>query len=96
MTSKPSATLAHRASRSDHVLSQDVGGEAVLLDLAGEHYFGLNKVGTRIWQLLESTTALSEVHCQLCADFDADEAHIERDLLGLIDELHVAGLVTLR
>jgi hypothetical protein len=38
---------------SPDVLSQEVHGETVLLDLAGETYFGLNEVGTRIWQLLK-------------------------------------------
>ncbi len=31
------------------VLSQEVNGETVLLDLQGEGYFGLNAVGTRSW-----------------------------------------------
>ena len=37
---------------SPDVLAQEVGGETVLLDLKGEAYFGLNGVGTRVWQLL--------------------------------------------
>lgn len=93
MISELSVTLAHRVSRSDHVLSQDVGGEAVLLDLASEHYFGLNPVGTRIWQLLETPTALSELYRLLCSEFQVDPMQIERDLLTLIGELSAAGLV---
>ena len=88
-------SLAHRASRADQVLSQDVGGEAVLLDLNGERYFGLNKVGTRIWQLLESTPMLCDIHRELCAEFDAESTQIEHDMLTLIDEMQRAGLVVL-
>ena len=69
MSSQTAITLAHRASRSEQVLSQDVGGEAVLLDLASEQYFGLNAVGTRIWQLLETPITLSDVHRVLCTEF---------------------------
>ena len=87
-------TLAHRASRSDQVLSQDLGGEAVLLDLASEQYFGLNQVGTRIWQLLETTPALLEVHGALCVEFEAAADQIECDLLALIGALRDTGLVT--
>ena len=39
-------TIAH----SPNVISQEVSGETVLLDLDSEHYFGLDSVGTRIWQ----------------------------------------------
>ena len=41
-----------RIEISEDVLFQEVGGETVLLDLASEQYFGLDAVGTRIWQLL--------------------------------------------
>ena len=33
---------------SSEVLTQEVGGETVILDLKTESYFGLNEVGTRI------------------------------------------------
>jgi hypothetical protein len=35
---------------SPEVLVQELEGEAVLLNLASERYFGLDDVGTRIWQ----------------------------------------------
>ena len=88
-------TLAHRARRSDRVLFQDVGGEAVLLDMKSEQYFGLNAVGTRIWQLLPAAGTLGEVHRTLCAEFAADAACIEQDLLALVRELAEAGLIEL-
>lgn len=77
-----------------HVLVQDSGGEAVLLDLAGERYFGLNKVGTRIWQLLAETPSLDEVQGRLCAEFDAPPERIQQDLLALVEQLQAAGLIT--
>ncbi|MBT6125779.1 MAG: PqqD family protein, partial [Halieaceae bacterium] len=40
---------------SPDVISQEVSGETVLLDLNSEHYFGLDEVGTRIWQLIDSS-----------------------------------------
>jgi hypothetical protein len=39
---------------SKEVLSQELAGETVLLDMASEGYFGLDAVGTRVWQLLQS------------------------------------------
>ena len=87
-------TLAHRLRRSDQVMCQDVGGEAVLLDLASETYFGLNKVGTRIWELLPMHDSLSAIHATLCEEFDAPPDQIEHDLLTLAKELAKAGLVT--
>ena len=37
---------------SRQVISHEVSGETVILDLESECYFGLDAVGTRIWQLI--------------------------------------------
>jgi hypothetical protein len=91
----PPLSLARRACRAGHVLCQDDGGEAVLLDLAGERYYGLNRVGTRVWQLLAQPTTLADIHRTLCAEFDAPAERIEQDLLALVERLHAAGLIDL-
>ena len=94
MTATPaSVTLATRVQPSGEVLAQEVGGEAVLLDLAGERYFGLDPIGTRIWALLAPAPVLEQVHASLCAEFDADPARIETDLLALVQQLAEAGLI---
>jgi hypothetical protein len=74
---------------------QVLGDQAVLLDLRSEHFYGLNSVGARIWELLEHETPLAEVFEKLCAEFDADPRRIESDLLALADQLHRAGLLRL-
>ena len=94
MTASPAdVTFDSILRRSDDVLFQEVGGEAVLLDLASEQYFGLDPVGTRIWELLDGQTALEQVHATLCGEFDAPAERIQADLLALVQELAVAGLV---
>ena len=94
MTATPAnVTLAARVRPSTEVLAQEVGGEAVLLDLAGERYFGLDPIGTRIWQLLADAPALAQVHATLCGEFDAAPERIGEDLLALVGQLSEAGLV---
>lgn len=89
----PFVTLDSRLSHSDDVLFQEVGGEAVLLDLASEQYFGLDPVGTRIWALLGEVSDLQAVRDRLCEEYDAEPAKIESDLIDLANKLAQAGLV---
>jgi hypothetical protein len=89
----PSVTLASRITVSDDVLMQEVGDEVVLLDLASERYFGLDPVGTRIWELLPERQDLVDILNSLCEEFDAEPARIEHDLLALVISLSEAGLV---
>ena len=67
----------------------------MLLDLSSEQYFGLDPVGTRIWELLDGHTTLHVIHQQLCGEYDADPTRIQDDMVKLAEELLAAGLVRL-
>lgn len=80
---------------SPDVLVQETGDEAVLLDVAGEHYFGLNAVALRVWRLLEGGADVRGVCAALSAEYDADAEQIERDVFALVGQLADAGLVVI-
>lgn len=84
-----------RFSISSEVLSQEVNGETVLLDLQGECYFSLNEVGTRIWQLLQCDSSVGEALDVLSDEYDVSREQLEGDVGELLDKLSGAGLVTL-
>lgn len=84
---------ADRFSISKEVLSQEVNGETVLLDLEGESYFGLNQVGTRIWQLLEAEKPFGEMLDILLHEYETSGEQLENDVGELLVKLKDAGLV---
>ena len=88
-------SLQQKVSISSDVLSQEVDGETVLLDLKSENYFGLDEVGTRIWQLLNEGSDLQNVLNTLLAEYDVDEQQLKKDLQGHIAQLVDAGLISL-
>lgn len=85
-----------RFSISDEVLSQEVNGETVLLDLEGESYFGLNEVGTRIWQLLQAKPTVAETLSTLSDEYDVSREQLESDVSDLLIKLTDAGLISLQ
>lgn len=87
------ATLDWTLRPSDEVLLQEIDGEAILLDLQSEHYFGLNVVGTRLWQLLARDPSLRAAYEILLSEFAVEPERLERDLLALVKDLADAGLV---
>jgi hypothetical protein len=86
-------TLSDEVTISPEVLIQELDGEAVLLDLASESYFGLDDVGTRIWQLLQEHGSLQRVYDAMLTEFDVEPVRLEEDLLRHVGELADAGLV---
>lgn len=87
-------SLTARVTPSTEVLFQEIGGESVLLDLASESYFGLDDVGTRIWELLQVQGDLGAVFDQILGEYEVEPTRLEQDLLAHIGELVAAGLVT--
>ena len=77
---------------SNEALSQEVNGETVILDLQSESYFGLDEVGTRIWQLLQEEKDLQKVFDALLQEYDVEAEQLEQDLIELVDKLIEAGL----
>ena len=90
-----SADAPRKAKISPDVLFRELVGEAVLLDLKTQRYYGLDEVGTRIWQLLQEQGRTDAVLAALCAEYDVDEARLRRDLSVFIGELADAGLIVL-
>jgi len=80
---------------SPDVISQEVSGETVLLDLESENYFGLDEVGTRIWQLIKETDDLEAIFRTLLAEYDVSEERLQGDLDTLLGEIAGLGLVKL-
>jgi hypothetical protein len=80
---------------SPDVISQEVSGETVLLDLESESYVGLDEVGTRVWQLVKETNELQLIFDTLLEEYDVSEARLQLDLTTLLTEIEGLGLVTL-
>ena len=77
----------------EEVLSREVNGETVILDLNSECYFGLDEVGTRIWQLSKIHKNVQAVYALILEEFEVDEVTLAKDMKVLIDELLDKGLI---
>ena len=80
---------------SPDVLFQEINGETVLLDLRSEAYFGLDEVGTRLWQLLQHEQELAAIHAVMVEEYEVNSDQLKQDLARHIQELETAGLVSL-
>ena len=77
---------------ADDVIFRELQGEAVILNLASGTYFGLDAVGTRIWQLCVTHGSLRKVWEAMQLEFDASGENLRTDLLVFVDELLAKGL----
>ena len=71
-------------------------GDTVILHLGSGTYYGLNAVGSTIWNLIQEARTIAEIHDRLLQQYEADAGECERDLLNVLDDLSKAGLVEIR
>ena len=78
---------------SESAIATEIDGELVALDMTKGVCFGLNQVGTRIWQLLEEPRSSREVADILASEFDVSPEVCLEQTSNLLRELLVAELV---
>ncbi len=84
---------SQQVTLAEGVLFQELAGEAVLLNLDSETYFGLDDVGTRMLQVLAASASIGEAQERLLAEYEVEPAVLQADLQALIGELAAHGLV---
>lgn len=85
-------SLDSRVRIEEEVVYRELEGEAVVLNLKTGRYFGLDPVGTRIWQLLPDHS-LREILRLLVSEYEAGEQQIREDLIRLVEQLRDQQLV---
>lgn len=79
---------------SPDVLARELGDDTVLLDLKSGTYFGLDKVGARIWELVMGGQSEESILDALTEEFDGERSAMRADLHRLLDEMAEQGLIT--
>jgi precorrin-6B methylase 2 len=69
------------------VLSRELAGETVLLNLESGVYYGLDAVGTRAWNLLAEERTLADVCTIMLEEFEVTHDTLQQDLTTLVREL---------
>lgn len=72
-----------------------VDDEVVMLSARAESYFGLDRVGSDIWNMMEQPVRVSDICAQLVEHFEVEPQTCEQDVLKFLDELFDCGLIKL-
>lgn len=75
------------------MLARRAAEETVLLNLDSEEYFGLEGVGSRLWDVLESGATFATILDTLGQEFEVERPVLETDLRRLLPGLLDNGLV---
>lgn len=95
MEQKQIALDAKVAVVSDQV-STSLEDETVILHLKDGVYYGLDPVGSRIWNLLQEPRTVQDIRNIILNEYDVDPQRCEQDLLHLLKKLANRGLIEVK
>ena len=74
----------------------DLAGEAAILNLKNGVYYGLDPVGARIRNLVQTPRTVNEAREALMNEYDVDPDRCEQDLLALLHKPAAEGLIVVK
>lgn len=83
----------NRYCRNDKAISGRLHDEMVMMDPDRGKYYSLNKVATRVWDLLETSHDIDEICTLLSDEYDIEREQCRKEVGALIEELQNLGLV---
>ena len=78
---------------SEKIVAREIEGELIIVPLVSgvgdmeDELFTLNDTGKEIWKRLDGKKSLKTIIDELVAEFEAPKEEIEKDVLGLTEEL---------
>ena len=89
-----SLTLSSKVQWSNDQIAATVDREVVILSVQRGSYYGLDDIGSEIWQGMEKPVSVDSLCAKLAAKYDADHEIIARDVMTLLEKLAGEGLIT--
>jgi hypothetical protein len=79
--------------RSVHQVSCKLSDEVAILNLDSALYFGLDRVGARVWAALEMPRSIAGLRDEIVGQFDVGPEQLREDLDKFLSHLHEQGLI---
>jgi Coenzyme PQQ synthesis protein D (PqqD) len=87
VSAEPSIDSEARPRRVGHVIAREGDHELLLLDVESGCYYTLNEIGSRVWELCDGASTVSEIVAVLGDEYDAPLEAIEVDVSELLEDL---------
>jgi hypothetical protein len=95
MKMKPKITLESSIQRNPGMVTSNLDGELVMMSVENGEYYGLDEIGSRIWELMEKPIVIEKlIHC-LTLEFEVERQECEQDTLEFLEDLFSRKLINL-
>lgn len=83
-------------NRKAGIMTADMNGATVMLDIETGKYFNLGEVGGRIWELLDTPISVEALADTLMQEYEVSKEQCIRDIEPFLEKMLERGLIETR
>lgn len=95
MNKREKITLSSVVQRNTDMLFSKMDEEVVMLSIQNSEYYGLNEIGSTIWEMIEKPVQVETLMLQLIEEYEVERRQAESDILALLNDLYNKKIVHL-
>jgi hypothetical protein len=80
-------------SHAAGIIASDLDEKKVMMNIESGKYFGLDSVGSRVWELIEKPHTVRDLVMELLNEYDVEESTCLQDVLAFLNKLHDQGII---
>ena len=93
MALKKTVAIHTVVKQAPGLVAADMDEETVMLNIEKGTYYGLDGIGSHIWQLIEKPHAVRSIVASLLEEYDVEGTVCQNDVLDFLNQLSSRGLI---
>lgn len=93
MSSKETLDINSAVARNEGIIFSNMDEETVMMSIEKGEYYGVNPVGRRIWELLETPVTVSAMCDTLCGEYNIEPEQCSKDVLAFLEQLSAKDVI---
>ena len=77
----------------EDIVASDIDNEKVMMSVEKGNYYGLDPIGSRIWDLMEKPVKVADLIDTLLLKYDVERETCKQDVIVFLEELRKEGIL---
>jgi hypothetical protein len=77
----------------EDVVASNIDDEKVMMSVEKGAYYGLDPIGSRVWDMIDKPIRVTELIDLLLLKYDVDRETCEQDVMAFLKELNESGIL---
>jgi len=79
--------------RNKEIIGSTIDGETVMMSVENGKYYGVNQIGSSIWNLIEEPMRLDAICQALQEEYEIDSETCEKEVIAFLHDLEKNNIV---